>query len=92
MLDPVDPDLLRDSADHPASWDDATLLDYSAKLQSLLETHQADFFKLLKVYVDNFIGVLHSDDLEVLRHATCAMLHSIHSVSPPPASGLPDND
>ena len=92
MLDPVDPDLLRDSTDHPASWDDATLPDYSDKLQSLLETHQADFFKLLEVYVDDFIGVLHSDDLEVLRHATRAMLHGIHSVFPPPASGLPEDD
>ena len=30
--------------------------------------------------------------LEVLSHATQAMLHGIHSVFPLPASGLPDED
>ena len=44
------------------------------------------------MYVDDIIGVLHLDDLEVSHHTTCTRLHGIHSVSPPPESGLPDND
>jgi hypothetical protein len=92
MLDTMDPTLLRESTEHPTTWNDADLPAYTAKLQTLFDTHQADLFKLLEVYVDDFIGVLHSDDLEVLRHATRAMLHAIHSVFPPPASGLPDDD
>jgi hypothetical protein len=92
ILATMDPALLRDSTDHPTQWNDATLPAYSVKLQSLLATHQTDFFKLLEVYIDDYIGVLHSDDLEVLRHATRAMLHGIHSVFPPPDSGKPEDD
>ena len=92
MLDTMDPELLRDSTEHPDSWEEADLPAYTTKLRTLLETHHADFFKLLEVYVDDFIGVLHSDDIEVLRHATRAMLHAIHSVFPPPASGMADED
>jgi hypothetical protein len=92
MLDTMDPDLLRKTTEHPETWNDSELPTYTEKLQTLLETHQADFFKLLEVYVDDFIGVLHSDDLEIIRHATRAMLHAIHSVFPPPVSGLADDD
>jgi hypothetical protein len=92
MLDPMDPALLRRSTEHPDSWDECALPDYTVKLKSLLETHQGDFFKLLEVYIDDFIGVIHSDKLEILRHATRAMLHGIHSVFPPPSSGLAEDD
>jgi hypothetical protein len=92
MLDSMDPSLLRDSTEHPTTWDDSDLPTYSVKLRTLLETHQADFFKLLEVYVDDFIGLVHSDDVEVLRHATRAMLHGIHSVFPPPSSGKDTED
>jgi hypothetical protein len=92
MLDTMDPALLRASTEHPDSWDDAALPAYSDKLQTLLTTHRADFFKLLEVYMDDYIGVVHSDDVAVLRHATRAMLHGIHSVFPPPASGKPEDD
>jgi hypothetical protein len=80
MLNLMDPALLLDSTDHPTQWDDAALPAYSVKLGSLLATHKADFFKLLEVYVDDSIGVLHSNDLEVLHRVTRAMLHGIHSV------------
>ena len=92
MLESMDRTLLRDSTEHPETWIDADLPAYTDKLRTLLDTHGSDFFQLLEVYVDDFIGVLHSDDLEVLRHATRAMLHGIHSVFPPPATGLPDDD
>jgi hypothetical protein len=90
MLDPMDQSLLRTLLSHPDTWIDADLPLYSDKLQTLLETHNADLFKLLQVYVDNFIGVVHSDSLDVLRHATRAMLHGIHSVFPPSAN--PEDD
>jgi hypothetical protein len=92
MLDPMDQSLLHASTSHPAEWKDADLPSFSAKLQTLLQHHRTDFFKLLEVYVDDFIGVLRSADLAVLRHATRAMLHGIHSVFPPPASGLATDD
>jgi hypothetical protein len=90
MLDPMDQSLLRTLSSHPDTWIDADLPLYSDKLQTLLETHNADLFKLLEVYVDDFIGVVHSDGLDVLRHATRAMLHGIHSVFPPSAN--PEDD
>jgi hypothetical protein len=43
----------------------------------------SNLFKLLEVYIDDFIG---------MRHATRTMLHAIHSVFPPPASGIPEDD
>jgi hypothetical protein len=92
MLDTMDPAVLRASTAHPTTWDDMALPDYSVKLHSLLDTHRADFFKLLEVYIDDYIGVIHSDDVEVLRHATRAMLHGIHSVFPPPSSGKAADD
>jgi hypothetical protein len=92
MLDTMDPTLLRESNEHPETWNNAKPPACTEKLQTLFDTHKADLFKLLEVYVDNFVGVLHSDDLEVLRHATRAMLHAIHSVFLPPASGLSDED
>jgi hypothetical protein len=92
MLDQMDPACLRESTEHPDTWSYPELPAYTEKLKSLLETHKSDLFKLLEVYVDDFIGMVHSDDLEVLRHATRAMLHAIHSVFPPPASGIPEDD
>ena len=92
MLEPMDPGLLRHATEHPTDWPDEHLPSYSVKLQTLLETHQAEFAHLLEVYIDDYIGVLHSADASVLRHATRAMLHGIHSVFPPPTTGNPHDD
>jgi hypothetical protein len=57
MLDPMEQSLLRTLLLHPDTWIDSDLPLYSDKLQTLLETHNADLFKLLEVYIDDFIGV-----------------------------------
>ena len=45
----------------------------------------ASFLHLLEVYVDDFIQIVQSNDPNVLRHCSRAVLHAIHSVFPPPA-------
>ena len=39
---------------------------------------------MLEVYVDDFIQLAQSTDVDVLRHCSRAALHGIHSVFPPP--------
>jgi hypothetical protein len=86
----MDQSLLRTRSWHPDTWTDVDLPLHSNKPQTLLATHNADLFKLLEVHVEDFIGVVHSDGLDVLRHATRAMLHGIHSVFPPSANAEDD--
>ena len=45
----------------------------------------AKFLQMLEVYVDDFLQMVQSNDEEVLRHCSRALLHAIHSVFPPPA-------
>jgi len=42
------------------------------------------FLQLLEVYIDNFIQIVQSSDVEVLYHYSWALIHSIHSVFPTP--------
>jgi hypothetical protein len=64
-------------------------------LQPVLENHdlpsQVEAEKvtsLLEVYVDDFIGLIHATDPDLVRHYSRALLHGIHSVSfPPEVSG-----
>jgi hypothetical protein len=46
----------------------------------------------LKVCIDDLIGVIQSDDLKVICHATHVMLHDIHSMFPPQTSGHSKDD
>lgn len=44
----------------------------------------ASITTLIKVYVDDFIGTIDTITKEHIRWVSRAMLHGIHSVSPPP--------
>jgi hypothetical protein len=62
-------------------------------LQPVLENHdlpsQVEAEKvtsLLEVYVDDFIGLIRATDPDLVRHYSRALLHGIHSVSPPAPS------
>ena len=44
------------------------------------------FFHLFEVFVDDYIGLLQSTDVQALRHHSRALLHGIHQVLPPPGS------
>ncbi|KAL7526943.1 hypothetical protein ACHAWF_001977 [Thalassiosira exigua] len=44
----------------------------------------AAFLQLLEVYVDDFVQMAQTSDVDVLRHCSRAILHAIHSVFPPP--------
>ncbi len=41
------------------------------------------FLHMLEVYVDDFIQLAQTTNLEKLRHCSRALLHGIHSVFPP---------
>jgi len=43
------------------------------------------FLKMLEVYVDDFCTIVLTTDVDKSRHISRALLHSIHSVSPPPS-------
>lgn len=49
-------------------------------------TNRIKFFHLFEVFVDDYIGLLQSSNLDVLRHHSRALLHSIHQVFPPPTA------
>jgi hypothetical protein len=86
MLDAIDPSLLlHASTDHPSEWSDEQLSANVSKLHSLLLTHADDLATLLEVYVDDYIGAIQTDNIEILRHASRALMHGIHSVFSPPA-------
>ena len=42
------------------------------------------FLHMLEAYVDDYIQLAQSEDPEVLRHCSRALLHGIHSTFPPP--------
>lgn len=48
------------------------------------ETAKDKLLRLLEVYVDDFIGLIQSDDPKELQHFARALLHGIHSVFPTP--------
>jgi hypothetical protein len=87
MLDMLDPALLQKSTQHPNTWDNCAPPACTTKLQSLLKTHQASFFKLLEVRVEDLIGATHSD----MVHAMHAMLHGIHLIFPPSSTGVAED-
>ena len=39
---------------------------------------------MLEVYVDDFCTMVQTIDADKLRHISRALLHGIHSISPPP--------
>ena len=41
------------------------------------------FKSLLEIFVDDFVGIVQTKDMNVLRHTTRAMLHAIHQIFPP---------
>lgn len=43
------------------------------------------FVRLLEVYIDDFINLAQTTDVNELRHISRAVLHGIHSIFPPPA-------
>ena len=49
------------------------------------DQHISDFLHLLKVYINDFIQLAQSTDPTQLLHLSCALLHGIHSVFPPPS-------
>ena len=59
-----------------------------AKSLPTLDSPQArlDFYHLFEVYVDDYIGLLHTKDPDVIRHHSRALLHAIHQIFPPPAA------
>jgi hypothetical protein len=69
MMDGIEPGLLQPVLAHL----DHPSQDEEEKVTSLLE-----------VYVDDFIGLIHATDPDLVRHYSRALLHGIHSVFPPP--------
>ena len=51
---------------------------------SQLTAKALDFLTLLEVYVDDFIALAQSTDPQKLLHLSRSLLHSIHSLFPPP--------
>ena len=57
------------------------------KFDFLPKTYQkqpAEFIKLLKVYIDDFIDVIQAKSVKELQHFTRAVLHTIYNTFPPP--------
>ncbi|CAB9530052.1 expressed unknown protein [Seminavis robusta] len=44
------------------------------------------FFHQFEVYVDDYVGLLQSTDVNALRHHSRALLHAIHQIFPPPVA------
>ena len=44
------------------------------------------FFSLFEVFVDDYIALLQSPDVDALRHHSRALLHGIHQIFPPPTA------
>ena len=52
--------------------------------ESSLHSTCTNFLQILEVYVDDFCSIFQTSDVAHLRHVSCALFHSIHSVFPPP--------
>ncbi|HEY9815755.1 MAG TPA: hypothetical protein V6D20_08145, partial [Candidatus Obscuribacterales bacterium] len=74
MLKPITPSLLC-SFPFPQPHPDMSI--------SQLEVYRDQLFLLFDDYVDDFINLLQSTNLEDLRHASRAILHAIHQIFPP---------
>jgi len=51
-----------------------------------------DLAKLLKVYVDDFMGLIQAPTMNDLIHFTRTILHGIHTIFPPPGEGKDPSD
>jgi hypothetical protein len=61
--------------------------DHFPSLHTLSDpTQREKFFHLFEVFVDDFIGLLQSNNRSVLQHHSRALLHAIHQVFPPPTA------
>jgi len=60
-------------------------------LPSLSHTNAAQLVQVLEVFVDDFIAMLHTPTPATMQHATCAILHGIHSIFPA-GTNNPQND
>lgn len=58
----------------PDQWPEDTLADTCEK-----------FLEMIEVYVDDFIGIAQTRNVDWLRHLSRSLLHAIHQVFPPPA-------
>ena len=58
----------------PAKWPEATLASTCDK-----------YLRVMEVYVDDFCTLVQTSDVNILRQVSRSLLHSIHSVFPPPA-------
>ena len=73
MMDPVQPHLL------------TSLPNFASMPEDMQKGHLLRFLHLFEVYVDDFIGLVQSTDVNVLRHHSRSLLHAIHQLFPPPA-------
>ena len=70
---------------HPLEHISLDLIDWSELPEAALQQKLHDFYtKLLKVYLDDFIGLIQMTNLEELWHYTQALMHAIYLVPPPP--------
>ena len=60
------------------------LLPPAAWPEEELATTCESYLHVMEVYVDDFCTLVQTSDVAVLRHVSRALLHAIHSVSPPP--------
>ncbi len=63
--------------DNHAAWNERHTNDNDVPANNLV--------KLLEVYMDDFIGLIQSDNPKELLHFSRSMLHGIHTVFPPPS-------
>lgn len=77
---PTDPQALTDFTP-PAHWSDEDLDKYRKAIHHLFE-----------IFVDDYIALVQSQDPEVLRHHSRAMLHAIHQIFPKAQPGNEAND
>ena len=43
-----------------------------------------EYLKVMEVYVDDFCTMVQTSNVDIIRHVSRALLHAIHSISPPP--------
>lgn len=60
-----------------------TIQDWSAT-EPLTDRAPADLYCLFEVYIDDFIGLIQSQDSKELLRCSRALMHGIHSIFPPP--------